>query len=145
MKKYILGILTALILISCSKPTETDWVAVNTGYLTAGVWQFSSYSYYGGFPTTHTTYSDLPACKQDNQVRFNVDGSGETNEGPTTCNVGDPQTRSLSWRFTDQHAHEIEISGTLYYIDKLDAHHLEYHLKTPLLNYGSEISYGYSR
>ena len=145
MKKFILVILPLLSLISCSKPKETDWVAVKTQYLTSGVWQFSSYSYYGGFPSTHTTYADLPACRQDDQVRFNVDGSGENNEGPTLCNTGNPQTKSFQWRFTDQIAHEIEISSVVYYIDKLDAHHFEYHLKTPLLNYGSEVSYGYSR
>jgi hypothetical protein len=145
MKKDLFIILPGLLLISCTKPKETDWVAVNTQYLTAGVWQFSSYSYYGSFPSTHTTYADLPACRQDDQARFYADGSGEINEGPTTCNVGNPQTNSIQWRFTDQIAHEIEISGIVYYIDKLDAHHFEYHKKTPMINYGSEVSHGYSR
>jgi hypothetical protein len=144
LRKLLLALVIALYFFSCTKDKPKDWVLTNTQFLTAGVWHFSNYDYEGGILTQHITYADLPACRQDDEKTFLSSGQGESNEGPTKCNPGDPQSTTLHWLFMDQYAHLIEINGTEYYIDQLDDHQFKYHLKNPD-PYASDISYGYIR
>jgi hypothetical protein len=95
-------------------------------------------------PTVYITYANLPSCRQDDQRKFNNDGTGEKNEGPTKCNSIDPQSQAVQWRFLTKYANTIELSGEEYYIDQLDDHNFKFHKKhsDP---YAPEISYGYRR
>jgi len=142
MKRKLLIFSIALLIFSCSKDKEPDWVAINTQLLTAGVWEFSDYDYRNTI--SHTTFADLPACRQDDQELFLAGGGGEVNEGPTKCSSSAPQSTALNWSFTDHYAHVLMISSVEYYVDKLDAHEFRYHKKT-LDPYAPEISYGYTR
>ena len=130
---------------SCIKEKDKpDLVADNTNMLTAGVWHFTYYNYYGGIPSTVTTYADLPNCRKDDLRIFNKDGTGEYNEGPTKCDSIYPQTQPVQWKFLNKYASSINLNGEEYYIDKLDAHEFRIHLKH-LDPYAPEISFGYSR
>jgi hypothetical protein len=42
----------------------------------------------------------INACIKDNIITFSSNGSGTTDEGPTKCNAGDPQTQNFTWNFT---------------------------------------------
>ena len=144
MKKQMGVLIISLLFVSCTKNTkDPDWIAINTEILTSGIWQFSDYRYDDGFSSI-VTYASLPACRQDDQRKFNNDGTGEKNEGPTKCNSTDPQTQSVQWRFLTKYANTIELSGDEYYINQLDAHNFKFH-KKHLDPYAPEISYGYSR
>jgi hypothetical protein len=42
----------------------------------------------------------LKSCEKDDVFTFDKDSSGLIDEGPTKCNVANPQTDPLSWEFT---------------------------------------------
>jgi len=53
---------------------------------------------YGGTLITDF-YAQYSACSTDNIYRFNTNGTFSYDEGPSLCNVGDPQTYTGTWVF----------------------------------------------
>lgn len=97
MKKLILKTTVAVMLLSlafsaCKK--SSAHVKTNTELLTQATWKFSSATVNG---TDRS--SSLQACQKDNIYTFAVGGTGTIDEGPTTCNSGDPQTIAFTWNF----------------------------------------------
>jgi hypothetical protein len=43
----------------------------------------------------------LQACRKDNLVTFNSNGTGVNDEGATLCNAGDPQTVPFVWTLSN--------------------------------------------
>ena len=131
--------------VSCFKENfDKDNIPEKTNLLTSGDWHFTDYKYYGGFPSSYTSYYDLAGCRKDDVQRFNRDGSGEINEGPTKCDSIAPQSKYVQWEFLNSHAASIEINQEEYWIDKLDAHEFKISRKHPD-PYKPEISYGFTR
>ncbi len=79
---------------SCNKSDDPPPPKTKTELLTTGSWRFSSATYNGADASGY-----LQACQKDNFYIFLVAGTGTVNEGPTTCNVGDPPTSSFTWNF----------------------------------------------
>ena len=65
-----------------------------TELITQGSWKFSTATANGSDASSY-----LQACQKDNFYIFLVGGTGTVNEGPTTCNAGDPQTTPFTWAF----------------------------------------------
>ena len=97
MKKLILKTTAAVMLLSlafsaCKK--SSVHVKTNTELLTQSSWKFSSATVNGADAS-----SRLQACQKDNIYTFAVAGTGTVDEGPSTCNPGDPQTIAFNWNF----------------------------------------------
>ena len=97
MKKlfaYALSGLMLLVLMSgnCNKtdtpaPTKTD-------LLTRAAWKFSN-AKVGGSDVS----AFLQTCQKDNILTFVAAGTGTLDEGPSKCNMSDPQTNPFTWNF----------------------------------------------
>lgn len=95
MKKYFFSFaaslfLTAIILPSCQKDTETP--KTKTELISQGSWKFKSATVGG------SAYS-IPACQQDNIYTFSAAGSGSMDEGALKCDAADPSTVPFTWTF----------------------------------------------
>lgn len=147
MKKQLIIIAFIFgLFISCSKNnTKTDPLVEKTNILTESSWYFTDYYRNDGIGTIVTTYADLPNCRKDDFRTFKKDGTGENNEGPTKCNVTDPQSQPVQWRFLNNYATSIELNGVEYYIDKLETHEFRFRKKPAYPGDPNQISYGYSR
>ena len=111
---------SAVFLVSisgCKKETQSA-LEKYTGMLTSGNWKLTYYWVYS-VTGDYDAYATLPACRKDDFVHFNSDGTKITDEGSTKCNSADPQTTSTSWRFTNDNANRIDLNGTEYIIDAL--------------------------
>ena len=111
--------------------------------ITTGAWQLTAF-------TEHTTtgdidmYSSYDDCRKDDYLRFNKDGTGENNEGPSKCNGTDPQSRFMQWKFLDKTGNEIEIDGENYVIERLDDNNFRFYTLTTDI-FTSTVSKSYSR
>lgn len=145
MKKSTAAFLLTLLFVSCQKPKDsTDILAEKTNFLTAGVWHFTGYRYNNGIGSIVTTYTDLPACRQDDLRSFTKNGTGDMNEGPTKCNSTDPQSIAVQWYFVNAQTNWININGTEYIVNMLDNTTFDIN-KRRTDPYDPEINYLYSR
>jgi hypothetical protein len=80
---------------SCKKNDYTPPTPkTKTELLTLNSWKFRSATAGGSDASSY-----LQACQKDNIYTFLTAGTGTTDEGPTKCNAGDPQTTNLTWNF----------------------------------------------
>jgi hypothetical protein len=96
MRKLSLNLITctvffALLFTSCEKETT---VKTKTELISQSTWKFD-HATSSGFDVS----SLINACIKDNIITFSSNGSGTTDEGPTKCNAGDPQTQNFTWNF----------------------------------------------
>lgn len=130
MKKNLFILLLLILeLPACKKQDTASPLDTNTNLLTAGNWRLTA-SVYQSITGTTEEYSTLPACRKDDYRHFNKDGSGEINEGPTTCNISDPQSRNMSWKFLNNSANKIEIDFYQWVIEQLDNNTFKIHTLT---------------
>ena len=82
---------------SCNKSDYTPpAVKTKTQLLTQSSWKFKSATANGADASGY-----LQACQKDNIYTFLAAGTGTADEGPTKCNVSDPQATSLTWNFAN--------------------------------------------
>jgi hypothetical protein len=99
---FLLLILSAVI-TGCSKddnnPPSTKSVAEK---LTIKTWIFEDAGLDGDKNGTIDVQDPyLQACRKDNLVTFNSNGTGVNDEGATVCNAGDPQTVPFVWTLSN--------------------------------------------
>ncbi len=87
-------IASIFLLSSCQEDDNLPVIKTKTQLLTQKIWKFSSATW-GGTDMT----ASIPACQKDNITSFIAGGTGSGDEGPTKCNVADPQTVSFTWSF----------------------------------------------
>ncbi|MBC6493199.1 hypothetical protein BC349_19260 [Flavihumibacter stibioxidans] len=100
MYKYLLltGCLFSVLLSACSKNDDSP-AKTKTELLTASLWKIASV----GVDLDKNGTVDLPysleTCEKDNTFKFNTNGTGISDEGPTKCDASDPQTEDFTWAF----------------------------------------------
>lgn len=77
-------------------------------------------------------YPNSPPCAKDNYVVFRADSTGELNEGASTCEPTDPQTRPFRWRMYNNAKELIFRPGYRFDILQLDEKHLK--MRTEMLD-----------
>ena len=119
MKRIILvtTVILFTITIGCKKDDD-DIAASKKEILINGSWKINAaVSDEDGDGTYETNnYLDFDACSTDDYYIFHNDGKLEINEGPSKCDLSDPQTISLNWQLAnnetilivDSEAHTIE-------------------------------------
>ena len=93
---------------SCKKSNDPPVTKSKTELLSQGTWKFKSATANGSDASGYLT-----ACQKDNIYTFLAAGTGTVDEGPTKCNVGDPQITSLTWNFASNET-ILHISSALF-------------------------------
>lgn len=103
MKKTIFVFAAAFFLFfipACKK--EKDKTQSKTELLTTGSWKItaavSDNDGNGSYETND--FASFPTCFVDNIFTFKTNGQLELDEGPTKCDVMDPQIETVTWQFT---------------------------------------------
>jgi hypothetical protein len=93
---FILAAANFFIFSSCHKTDTTPAPApkTKTQLLSQAAWKFK-----GATAGGSDVSSSIQACQKDNVLTFAAAGTGTVDEGPTKCNVTDPQSTSLTWNF----------------------------------------------
>ncbi len=117
MKKIIiyvgiaLGLIGPFFLTSCKKE-EPIKAKTKTELLCASSWKIYEITVNPGVEVAGTVVTDLFAllepCLQDDTYRYNNNGTGLHDEGPTKCIVSDPQSTPLTWTFNPSETQLIE-------------------------------------
>ena len=108
MKSKLIAVfilLSAVIFTGCEKDNDDDdnTQKTKTELISASVWKFDNAQIDAddnGTGDINLPAGYLQACQTDNTLTFNANGSGLIDEGPTTCNTGDPQSAPFTWTFT---------------------------------------------
>jgi len=93
---FTLFLVIAFVFVTgCGKDDNPVVVKTKTQLVSQNTWRFSSATASG----TDVSNQDPPfaACRKDNILTFAVGGSGNVNEGPTSCNPA--ENNSFTWNF----------------------------------------------
>ncbi|HEV7332205.1 MAG TPA: hypothetical protein VGN63_14305 [Flavisolibacter sp.] len=92
-----------LFLLSCQKEDDNE-EPTKADHISTSAWVYKD----GGIDGTKDGVVDLPfppgtieACRIDNTLKFEKNGTGTSGEGATKCNANDPQSTSFNWSFAD--------------------------------------------
>ena len=105
--KYSLIALISISLFSCDKDDDAAQIApatpTNTEKLCGKNFITSDYTLIQNGVTVMTGLDTnfLPACQQDDIIRFETNGALAFDEGATKCDPTDPQTEAGTWAFYD--------------------------------------------
>ena len=115
MKKTIYLFAAAFFLFfipACKKDKEK--IQSKTGLLTTGSWKITaSVSDNDGNGSYETNeFALFSACFIDNIFTFKTNGQLELDEGPTKCDVIDPQIETVAWNFTNNETSIVVESDT---------------------------------
>jgi len=121
MKKIISLFAASLFLFvtpACKK--DKDKTQSKMELLTTGSWKVTaSVSDDDGNGTYETNdFASFPACFIDNIFTFKTNGQLELDEGPSKCDIMDPQTETVTWQFTNNEANLV-VDGDTYDIAEL--------------------------
>ena len=126
MKKnpFSRSLIAALVILVLSVSCETDPAAPSKKEMLSGKWKVIAqtvspgidWDFDGDIDTD--LYIILDACIKDNYGIFKPDGTGEDNEGPTKCDLTDPQTSSFSWSLKNNDS-ILVMDGDEFTIDQL--------------------------
>lgn len=120
---------TSILLISifgCKKESPAEEViSPNTKLLTQKLWYFQGavsnisidWDNNGLFDTNIT--NQMKNCEKDNTYSFNKDGNGSVNESFDKCNITDPQSYTVNWKFLANET-KITINSVEHEIIRLD-------------------------
>lgn len=117
MKKVIslYCLLFGLFIIACQKDgeDEDDGPSERMVLITSAAWKFDTavVEIFGGLQPLPPGM--LANCDKDNLITLFQDSTGTIDEGPTKCDVGDPQTTPMTWEFKNNET-VINIPDTLY-------------------------------
>ena len=122
MKKTIFLFTAAFFLFftpACKK--DKDKTQSKTELLTTGSWKVTaSVTDNDGNGTYETNeFALFPACFVDNIFTFKTNGQLELDEGPTKCDVMDPQIETVAWQFTNNEMN-IMVDSDTYDITELN-------------------------
>lgn len=122
MKKTIFLFTAAFFLFftpACKK--DKDKTQSKTELLTTGSWKVTaSVTDNDGNGTYETNeFALFPACFVDNIFTFKTNGQLELDEGPTKCDVMDPQIETVAWQFTNNEMN-ITVDSDTYDITELN-------------------------
>jgi hypothetical protein len=117
MKKIIIYAVITLalngpfFLTSCKKE-EPIKAKTKTELLCASSWKMYEFTINPGVDVGGTVVTDLFAllapCLQDDTYRYNNNGTGLHDEGPTKCDASDPQSTPITWTFNPSETQLIE-------------------------------------
>ena len=100
--------LIATVLFSCKKDDEDNNDSNRKLLLTSHVWLNADF-----LINDTSFFAFIPTCEKDNRFTFSADGNYTEDEGPTKCNVTDPQIVDAStWTFTSNETQLILGAGT---------------------------------
>lgn len=101
------------IVIGCSKGGDSTTSVTNTQLLTASDWIYTAQQSKAVSSSVWTDdFVSLKACQKDNHLVFRVNGTFESNEGPTKCYSSDPQiSETGTWSFAQNETVLVVISG----------------------------------
>jgi hypothetical protein len=108
-----LGLVLFATTISCNKEKKE---LTKTEMLTSGQWHISAFTvspamdFDGDGIAESDVYAIYSSCDKDNYFIFRKDGKVEVNQGPTKCDLGDPQSELKDWSFANNET-EIIIDG----------------------------------
>jgi hypothetical protein len=112
MKKLICPLFFLLFIAACSKkdkgPNKTD-------LLTNGSWKLTASELDDDANGTYEidVLSGASACFLDNFVTFYNGGQMVSDEGPTKCDINDPQTENFSWQLSND-GNQLTVDGDSY-------------------------------
>jgi hypothetical protein len=133
LKFAVCLVIVATTLLSCKKDKgETVPTKTKTELLTTGSWKRTAlistpaYDWYGDGTFATDVLSVMKPCEKDNFDTYKTNGIGETNEGATKCDLGDPQTWTWSWVFANNETKLIFDGTDEYKLDELTATTLKF-------------------
>jgi hypothetical protein len=97
----------ATVTVSCKKEDNEKKQKTKTELLTSGSWKRTAlisnpaYDWNGNGVSATDVLSIMFPCEKDNLDTYKTNGIMETDEGPTKCNAGDPQTWTATWQLID--------------------------------------------
>lgn len=112
-KTFIILAACSVMFGACKKADNNSSNGSKTSTLTSGKWKIISSSAVIEYPSpignqTVDVYATQPPCAQDNLYTYNSDKTTTTDERPTKCSSGDPQTKSSgTWSLTNGDTHLI--------------------------------------
>jgi hypothetical protein len=108
MKKVIFlsSVAMALFTIGCSKDNDDDdnGPSERMQLITSAAWKYDNAQIdINGDENGDQALPPglLEDCDKDNIITFNSDSTGTIDEGPTKCDVSNPQTVPITWEFKD--------------------------------------------
>jgi len=109
MKKQLLLILSAILILSISSCKKDDDNANLNGVISSGSWKIvastsvTDFTSVGAGIVNSDLYAMLSPCQKDNTFKFNANGTGSLDEGATKCNASDPQTtdNAFGWEISN--------------------------------------------
>lgn len=114
MKKTIFLFATAFIFFCTSCKKENVKTQSKTELLTTGSWKItaavSDNDGNGSYETND--FASFPPCFVDNIFTFKTNGQLELDEGPTKCDVLDPQIETVAWQLTNNEANIVVANDT---------------------------------
>ncbi len=85
-------------------------------------------------------YAQSAPCSNDNTETLNTNGTYTDDEGPTKCNLSDPQTTTGTWKFNS--------TETILTLDNTDSYNIQQNdgniLKVTQVKVDSGVSYTYT-
>lgn len=118
MKAILFTAALSLILPSCSEDDSDD--PAKTEALTTGSWKMTAHrtDYEKDGTYEEDTYAMYDPCLKDNLYTFQNGGTLLFDDGSLKCYSTDPQTRELTWSFSD-HQRKLKWADTEYEIEEL--------------------------
>jgi len=123
----------ATVAVSCKKEDNEKKQKTKTELLTADSWKRTAlisnpaYDWNGNGVSATDVLSIMFPCEKDNFDTYKTNGIVQTDEGPTKCNAGDPQTWTATWVFADNETKLIFDGYDEYILDELTATTLKFH------------------
>jgi len=128
----IVLLLMITITLSCKKDNDEPAAKTKTELITSGSWKRTAFianpAYDWNADGTFDTnlLNTMFPCEKDNFETYQTNGLVITDEGVTKCNPSDPQTWSVSWRFSNNETKLIWDIGDEYTLLELTATTLKF-------------------
>jgi hypothetical protein len=112
----LLVLCTVMIFLSCRK--ENNAVSANLHLLTADSWTYDQFGIDQNLDGLIDVPETLQNCVKDDVVTFNVNGSGNFDQGANLCYPEFPQSQPFDWQFHNNET-QIEYGGATHTILEL--------------------------
>lgn len=102
MKRIFLPLFIAAIVVSACGKDDSAPSENRTQILVSAPWKYDTAGIDAdgnGEIDTAIPSNMLESCELDNTIKFNADGTGVVDEGPTKCSDSNPQTANFTWSF----------------------------------------------
>jgi hypothetical protein len=107
-----LSLLTTFLFTSCTKD-EPKKALTKTELLCSSPWKLTSLTIDPGLDVGNGViitdfFAQYEPCSKDDLIKYNTNGQGIYDEGPTKCDPNDPQVTSFTWLFNADETKLIE-------------------------------------